>query len=129
MRVPILHWRNLEVGRFILNEISISLPENTNASSCEIGINPNNRVDLAGPHSPLAQSGSGTITVCKSSQLILNLQTLLNFIGSPVRYSWGVTALAKISSSNEPLQGACTRKATTLPTTDCITNLLRLIPS
>lgn len=52
-------------------------------STCEsIGISPNNRVAFVGPHSPLAQSGSGTITVCSSSQHILNLQTDLNFIGS-----------------------------------------------
>ena len=78
-----------------------------------------NLVAFAGPHSPLAQSGKGTITVCRSSQTILNLQTLLNFIGSPVKYSWGVTALAKISRSRALAEGAWTRKATTLPTTDC----------
>lgn len=85
---------------------------------CVMGTSPNSLVALVGPHSPLAQSGKGTITVCSSSQQILNLQTLLNFIGSPVRYSLGVTAFAKISSRNAPLQGACTLKATMLPTTD-----------
>lgn len=86
---------------------------------CVIGISPNSLVALVGPHSPLAQSGNGTITVCNSSQAILNLQTLLNFIGSPVRYSLGVTALAKMSNRNAPLLGACTRNATMFPTTDC----------
>lgn len=85
---------------------------------CVIGTNPNNLVALVGPHSPLAQSGRGTITVCRSSQHILNLQTLLNFIGSPVKYSFGVTAFAKMSSRNAPLHGACTLNATMLPTTD-----------
>jgi hypothetical protein len=37
---------------------------------CVIGIRPNNLVAFVGPHSPLAQSGSGTITVCSSSQHI-----------------------------------------------------------
>lgn len=86
---------------------------------CVIGTNPNSLVALVGPHSPLAQSGKGTITVCKSSQQILNLQTLLNFMGSPVRYSFGVTALAKMSRRKAPLHGACTLNATILPTTDC----------
>lgn len=63
-----------------------------------MGTNPKSLVAFVGPHSPLAQSGNGTITVCKSSQHILNLQTLLNFIGSPVRYSFGVTAFAKMSN-------------------------------
>lgn len=84
-----------------------------------IGISPNSLVAFVGPHSPLAQSGSGTITVCSSSQAILNLQTLLNFMGSPVRYSLGVTAFAKMSNRNAPEHGACTRNATMLPTTDC----------
>lgn len=35
-----------------------------------MGINPNNLVAFVGPHSPLAQSGKGTITVCNSSQQI-----------------------------------------------------------
>lgn len=93
-------------------------PPKIRASSWVTGTNPNSLVALTGPHSPLAQSGRGTMTVCKSSQTILNLHTLLNFIGSPVRYSWGVTALAKMSRSMAPLQGAWTRKATTLFTTD-----------
>lgn len=51
--------------------------------TCEsIGTNPKSRVAFVGPHSPLAQSGRGTITVWSSSQHILNLQTDLNFIGS-----------------------------------------------
>lgn len=79
---------------------------------------PNSLVALVGPHSPLAQSGNGTITVCNSSHAILNLHTLLNFIGSPVKYSLGVTALAKISRRKAPEQGACTRNATIFPTTD-----------
>lgn len=83
-----------------------------------MGTNPKSLVAFVGPHSPLAQSGNGTITVCKSSQHILNLQTLLNFIGSPVRYSFGVTAFAKMSNKKAPLHGACTRNATILPTTD-----------
>ena len=82
-------------------------------------MSPNRRVALAGPHSPEAQSGSGTMTVCRSSHTILNLHTDLNFMGSPVRYSCGVTAFAKMSSSSEAEQGAWTRKATVLPTTDC----------
>lgn len=86
---------------------------------CVMGTRPNSLVALVGPHSPLAQSGSGTITVCSSSQAILNLHTLLNFMGSPVRYSRGVTALAKMSRRKAPLLGACTRNATTFPTTDC----------
>lgn len=81
-------------------------------------MSPNNLVALVGPHSPLAQSGNGTITVCRSSQDILNLHTLLNFIGSPVKYSLGVTELANISRRNEPLLGACTRNETMLLTTD-----------
>lgn len=85
---------------------------------CVMGTSPKSLVAFVGPHSPLAQSGRGTITVCNSSHAILNLQTLLNFMGSPVRYSFGVTALAKISSRKAPLHGACTRKATMLPTTD-----------
>lgn len=84
-----------------------------------MGIRPNSLVALVGPHSPDAQSGRGTMTVCSSSHAILNLHTDLNFMGSPVRYSLGVTALAKMSSRKAPLQGACTRKATMLPTTDC----------
>lgn len=84
-----------------------------------MGISPNNLVALVGPHSPLAQSGNGTITVCSSSQAILNLQTLLNFIGSPVKYSFGVTALANMSRRKAPEQGAWTRNATIFPTTDC----------
>lgn len=80
---------------------------------------PKRRVAFMGPHSPLAQSGRGTMTVCSSSQTILNLQTDLNFMGSPVRYSRGVTALAKMSSRKAPLVGAWTRNATTVPTTDC----------
>jgi hypothetical protein len=35
-----------------------------------MGIKPNNLVAFVGPHSPEAQSGSGTITVCNSSQQI-----------------------------------------------------------
>ena len=102
-----------------LNVISILLLfAKTRASSCDTGTRPNSLVAFAGPHSPLAQSGRGTITVCKSSQTILNLQTLLNFIGSPVRYSWGVTAFAKMSNKSAPEQGAWTLKATTFPTTD-----------
>lgn len=84
-----------------------------------MGMSPKSRVALVGPHSPLAQSGKGTITVCSSTHDILNLQTLLNFIGSPVKYSFGVTALAKMSRRKDPEQGAWTRKATMLPTTDC----------
>lgn len=38
---------------------------------CVIGISPKSLVALVGPHSPLAQSGNGTITVCNSSQQIL----------------------------------------------------------
>lgn len=71
-----------------------------------MGIRPNSLVALVGPHSPLAQSGNGTITVCSSSHAILNLQTLLNFIGSPVKYSFGVTALANISKRKAPEHGA-----------------------
>lgn len=37
---------------------------------CVIGISPKSLVAFVGPHSPLAQSGSGTITVCNSSQQI-----------------------------------------------------------
>lgn len=37
---------------------------------CVTGTRPNSRVAFVGPHSPLAQSGSGTITVCNSSQQI-----------------------------------------------------------
>lgn len=84
-----------------------------------MGMRPNSLVAFVGPHSPLAQSGSGTITVCSSSQAILNLHTLLNFIGSPVRYSFGVTELANMSNRNAPLLGACTRNETILPMTDC----------
>ena len=106
-------------GRVILKVMSRLLEwAKTNASSWVTGTRPKSRVALAGPHSPLAQSGKGTMTVCKSSQTILNLQTLLNFIGSPVKYSWGVTALAKMSRRRELEEGACTRNATTLPTTD-----------
>ena len=86
---------------------------------CVIGIRPNNLVAFVGPHSPLAQSGNGTITVCSSSHEIRNLQTLLNFIGSPVRYSFGVTELANMSRRKAPLLGACTRNDTMLPITDC----------
>jgi hypothetical protein len=78
---------------------------------------------FVGPHSPLAQSGRGTITVCKSSHAIRNLHTLLNFMGSPVRYSRGVTAFAKMSSSRAPALGAWTRNATIFPTTDCETKI------
>lgn len=85
---------------------------------CEIGMRPKSRVAFVGPHSPLAQSGNGTMTVCNSSQMILNLHTLLNFIGSPVKYSLGVTELANISSKNAPLLGACTRNETMFPRTD-----------
>lgn len=88
-----------------------------------MGTSPNSLVAFVGPHSPLAQSGRGTITVCNSSHAILNLQTLLNFMGSPVKYSLGVTALAKISSRKAPLHGACTRNATVLPTTDWKTHI------
>lgn len=105
-------------GLVMRNCSSRSLPANTRASWWVTGSRPNSLVALAGPHSPDAQSGSGTITVCKSSQTILNLHTLLNFIGSPVRYSRGVTALAKISRRRAPEHGACTRKATSCPTTD-----------
>lgn len=83
-----------------------------------MGMSPKRRVAFVGPHSPLAQSGNGTITVCNSSHMILNLHTLLNFIGSPVRYSLGVTELANISNRNAPLLGACTRNDTILPKTD-----------
>lgn len=79
---------------------------------------PKSRVAFVGPHSPLAQSGNGTITVCNSSHMILNLHTLLNFIGSPVKYSFGVTELANMSSKNAPLLGACTRNDTMFPSTD-----------
>ena len=105
-------------GRDIWNWISIDCDAKIRASWCVRGIRPNNLVAFAGPHSPEAQSGSGTITVCNSEHTILNLQTDLNFIGSPVRYSCGVTALAKISSSRWAEQGACTRNATVFPTTD-----------
>jgi hypothetical protein len=54
----------------------------------------------------------------KPSPLTLNLQTDLNFIGSPVKYSCGVTALANISSKKAPEHGACTRNATMFPITD-----------
>ena len=84
-----------------------------------MGIKPNKRVAFVGPHSPEAQSGNGTMTVCKSSHAIFNLQTLLNFIGSPVKYSFGVTEFANMSSKKAPLLGACTRNDTMLPTTDC----------
>ena len=104
-------------GLLILNVISNCWPAKMSASWCELGTRPKSRVALAGPHSPLAQSGNGTMTVWRSSHRILNLQTLLNFIGSPVRYSWGVTALAKMSSRSAPLQGAWTRNDTRLPTT------------
>ena len=53
------------------------------------------------------------------TQLTLNLQTDLNFIGSPVKYSCGVTTFAKMSKRNAPEHGACTRKATMFPMTDC----------
>ena len=105
-------------GRDIWNWISIDWDANMRASWCVRGIRPNSLVALAGPHSPEAQSGSGTITVCSSEQTILNLQTDLNFMGSPVRYSCGVTALAKISNRRCAEQGAWTRNATVLPTTD-----------
>lgn len=105
-------------GLDILNWISSSRPAKTKASWWLIGTRPNNLVALVGPHSPLAQSGSGTMTVWRTSQEILNLQTLLNFMGSPVRYSLGVTELAKTSSRKDPAQGACTRNATRFPTTD-----------
>lgn len=41
---------------------------------CVIGISPKSRVAFVGPHSPLAQSGNGTITVCNSSQQIYELR-------------------------------------------------------
>ena len=105
-------------GRVIRKVRSRSRPLKTKASSWETGTRPNSLVAFAGPHSPLAQSGNGTMTVCKSWHRILNLQTLLNFMGSPVKYSWGVTALAKMSNNKAPLHGACTLNATTFPTTD-----------
>ena len=105
-------------GRDIWNWISSAWDAKISASWWVSGMSPNSRVALAGPHSPEAQSGSGTITVCRSEQTILNLQTDLNFMGSPVRYSWGVTALANMSSSRDPEHGACTRKATVLFSTD-----------
>ena len=105
-------------GLDIWNWISRVCGAKMSASWCVRGIRPKSLVALAGPHSPEAQSGRGTITVCRSSHTILNLQTDLNFMGSPVRYSWGVTALAKMSSSKEAEHGAWTRKATVLPTTD-----------
>lgn len=37
---------------------------------CVMGMSPNSRVAFVGPHSPLAQSGRGTMTVCSSSQQI-----------------------------------------------------------
>ena len=107
-------------GRDMRNWHSSSRPAKIRASWWVMGTRPKSRVAFIGPHSPLAQSGSGTMTVWRSSQTILNLQTLLNFMGSPVRYSRGVTAFAKISRRKAPLQGACTRKATTFPTTDCV---------
>lgn len=105
-------------GLDIWNWISKVCGAKISASWWVSGISPNSLVALAGPHSPDAQSGRGTITVCRSSQTILNLQTDLNFMGSPVRYSWGVTALAKMSSKREAEQGAWTRNATVFPTTD-----------
>merc|ERR1719187_2927865 len=116
-------------GRDMENWISSVWAAKMSASLWEMGTRPNSRVALAGPHSPDAQSGSGTITVCRSEHTILNLHTDLNFMGSPVRYSCGVTALAKMSRRSWEEHGACTRNATVLPTTDCITNLLRETPS
>lgn len=53
------------------------------------------------------------------SSLTLNLHTDLNFIGSPVKYSCGVTTFAKMSKRKAPEHGACTRNATIFPMTDC----------
>ena len=113
-------------GRDMRNWHSNSRPAKINASWCVMGTRPKSRVAFIGPHSPLAQSGRGTMTVWRSSQTILNLQTLLNFMGSPVRYSRGVTALAKMSSKKAPLHGAWTRNATTFPTTDYKINMIKL---
>lgn len=41
-----------------------------------MGTRPKSRVALVGPHSPLAQSGRGTITVCSSSQQIWKIHKL-----------------------------------------------------
>lgn len=90
----------------------------TSITWCDMGMRPKSRVAFVGPHSPLAQSGNGTMTVCNSSQIILNLHTLLNFIGSPVKYSLGVTELANMSNRKAPLLGACTRNDTMFPSTD-----------
>lgn len=72
---------------------------------------------------PIGKSGQKGIYHLSLRLFTLNLQTLLNFIGSPVRYSRGVTALANISRRKAPLHGAWTRNDTMFPTTDCNTYL------
>lgn len=57
-------------GLDILKSIVKSLPANISGSGWESGTSPKSLVALAGPHSPDAQSGKGTITVDKLGQSI-----------------------------------------------------------
>jgi len=57
-------------GLDILNSMVSSLPANIKGSGWESGTSPKSLVAFAGPHSPDAQSGSGTITVDKLGQSI-----------------------------------------------------------
>lgn len=52
-------------GRDIEKSMATSRPENIKGSGCVKGIRPKRRLALAGPHSPDAQSGKGTITGSK----------------------------------------------------------------
>lgn len=66
-------------GLDILKSIVSSLPANMSGSGWESGTSPKSLVAFAGPHSPEAQSGNGTITVDKLGQSILTCTKRFRF--------------------------------------------------